>query len=497
MERNSVILFYPKTEKGNLNKNIPLALLKISSELRCAGYEVVIVDERFEEDYENLLKDVLNKAVFFGVSAMTGYQICSGLKASSFVKKLNRSLPVVWGGWHASILPEETLENDNIDIVVKGQGELTVCDVANALKDKKDLKGIEGILYKENGNVHSNNCRGLHDLNKFRMIRFDTIEIERYIFKSPLGARSIFWNSSQGCPYCCGFCSTATVYKRMWSGLRAERLLEELKTLAYDYKINGVTFAEDNFFVDLKRVEELCLGIIESNLKIKWAADARVDQISRFSERFLHLLQESGCVKLYIGAESGDEDVLSLIDKKIKLSQTYEAADKLDKYKIISEFFIIVGFPNNPKKDLERSLEMMKRIKSRYPDSQFTPFVYTPYPGTPLLNVATKFGLKVPKKLEDWSDWNILSVHTPWIDKKYLDCVNMHSKCFYPLAFPSSSLRKKLEKKSGVFYRLLHILSRIRVKNNFFLFPLEWKLIKTFYKLKVKFNLFKDINSFR
>lgn len=396
-------------------------------------------------------------------------------------------------------MPAETLENKNVDIVVKGQGEITTCEceIADTLKNKRRLNHIDGILFKKNGNIFFNECKKFQDLNEFSALRFDTIEIERYIFKSPLGKRTIFWNSSQGCPYRCGFCSTATVYERRWSGLKAEILLEQLKTLVYDYDIDGITFAEDNFFVDVERIENLCHGIKDKNLKIKWSTDARVDQINRFSDKFLRLIKESGCFKLYIGAESGDEEILALINKNIELNDILKTADKLAEYKIISEFFLIAGFPNNPKKDLERSIELMKRIKLKYPDHQFTTFLYTPYPGTPLLELAKKNGLKIPKKLEDWSNWNILSVSTPWVDKKYLDRINMYSKYFYPLAFPSSSLRRKFKKRFGWLYRILHISSRFRVKKNFFLFPLEWKLIKIFYLLKIKFNLFKSVESFR
>ena len=109
--KNSVILFFPKTEKDNVNKNTPTAILKIGSELKGSGYKVIPIDERFEENYENRLKDSLNDAVCFGVSVMTGYQIHGGLKASSFVKRMKEDVPVVWGGWHPSLLPEETLEN--------------------------------------------------------------------------------------------------------------------------------------------------------------------------------------------------------------------------------------------------------------------------------------------------------------------------------------------------------------------------------------------------
>jgi len=373
-----------------------------------------------------------------------------------------------------------------------------MCKLAEALARHEPLDDIEGISYKLNGKIISNKPRDLRDINTLKPVSFDLLEMERYIFEGPLGKRSIFWNSSQGCPYHCGFCSTAAVYRRRWSGLNAASLLGQIKKLASDYNIDGIAFAEDNFFVDVRRVEELCRGLIKNKTKIKWASDARIDQINRFSGEFMCLLKESGCRKLYIGAESGDQETLDLIDKKIRLEDTYKTAEKLDSHKIISEFFIIVGFPLNPEKDLKNSLELIKKIKLRYPDHQFTAFLYTPYPGTPLLDLAVKKGFVIPKTLEGWSDWSILSVNTPWIDKKYLDTVNMYSKCFYLLAFPSASLRSSFKKGFiGLVYFVLHKLAGFRVKNNFFALPLEWKLIKIFYKLKIRFNVFKNIESFR
>jgi radical SAM superfamily enzyme YgiQ (UPF0313 family) len=498
MKKNTVVLFYPKTEKNNINKNLPFAILKLASELKGAGYEVIAIDERFEEDYENQLINALDKAVCFGVSVMTGYQIGGGLKASTLVRKIDGKVPIVWGGWHPSILPEETLENENIDILVRGQGERTLCELAAALKNNTDLKSIEGLSYKKDGRIISNRNREPNDVNTFYPIRFDLLDMDRYIFKSPLGERSIFWNSSQGCPYQCGFCSTPVVYHRRWSGLRAETIIEQLKELIGRYKIDSVTFAEDNFFVDMGRVEKLCDGIIKNKLKLRWAADVRVDRVIRFPESFMSLLKESGCSKLYVGAESGDQEMLDLMNKMIKVEDTYKAAELLDKVKIISEFFIIVGFPHDPKKDLKKSLELIRGIKSRYPDHQFSTYIYTPYPGTPLLESAVKNGLKIPDSLEDWVRWSIVSVNTPWVDKKYLDSVNMYSKCFYPLAFPSPALRARFT--SGVIGAtclLLHKIARFRVEKDFYRFPVEWKLIKYFHAVKARYNIFKGIESFR
>lgn len=496
--KNAVILFYPKTEKENVNKNIPLAILKVGSQLKGAGYDVITIDERFEENYENRLKKALDNAICFGVSVMTGYQIGGGLNASRFVKRIDKNISVIWGGWHPSILPEETLTNENIDIVVRGQGEQTMEEAVDVIKDKRNLKDIGGIGYKENGKVILNKCRAFQDINEFYPISFDILNIESYIFKGPLGKRSIFWNSSQGCPYRCGFCCTPTVYERRWSGLEAEKIVEQVRILVNDYKVNAVTFAEDNFFVDLKRIEKLCKGFIENNFNINWVSDIRIDRVNQLSDEFMLLLKKSGCVKLFIGAESGDEEVLSLIDKKINVSDNYKAAEKLARHKIVTDFFVVVGFPGDPEKDLKETLKMISDIKALYPDHQFTPLIFTPYPGIPLMKTSIKHGLKVPDRLEGWVNWSVLSVNTPWISRKYLDKVNMYAKYLYPLAFPSSSLKNKLEKRLlGLPYRTLREVARFRINRHFFGFPAEWKLLLMFHKLRARFKLLENVESFR
>ena len=500
--KNSVVLFYPKTEKENVRIDIPLAPLKIGSQLKGAGYDVVIIDERFEEEYEKHLEDVIGSALFFGVSVMTGYQIYGALKASSFVRKNARGTSIVWGGWHPSVLPEETLKNDSIDVVVKGQGEITACELAKALKDGKDLKEVDGISYKKNGKIVSNKDRAFQDLNDFYPVRFDMLDFKKHIYRSPLGnigERSIYWNTSQGCPYACGFCSTHTIFCRKWSGLNADQVLKEIGILVRDHNVDGITFTEDNFFVDVKRVERICRGLVDNKIKIKWATDVRIDQINHFSEELMGLLKDSGCSKLYVGAESGDQDVLDLVDKHIKTDDIYKTAERLNKYKIISEFFMIVGFPLDPEKDLRNSLELVRNIKSRYPDHQFTPFLYTPYPGTPLMETALKHGLRIPDKLEAWTDWSVLTVNTPWVDKAYYDKAKMFLKCIYPLAFPSSLLEEKFKKGfTGLLYSTLHRIEKFRLENDFLLFPIEWKLMKLFYYgLMVRLNLFKNLDSFR
>lgn len=496
MKKDLVVLFFPKTEPDNIYKNVPISLLKIGSQLVADGYRVKIIDSRFDEDYENTIESSLDEALCFGISTMTGYPIYLSVKASRIVKKINKEMPVIWGGWHCSILPDETIRNDFIDIVVRGQGEAAIVEVVRALSAGSGLDGIKGVSFKDaNAQVVHNPDRPFQNVNDFAGVNFDILDISRYINETPLGSRTVFWNTSQGCPYHCGFCCTAAVYSRRWSSVKAERTLDEIEVLVKRYGVNGILFSEDNFFTDENRVKAVCEGLISRNLKIRWSTDARIDKIIKFPDEFFSLLKRSGCAKLYLGAESGDQEILNLIDKRIKVEDTVKAAELLHRHDILAEFFLIVGFPLNPERDLQKTMEMMRQIKEKYPDHQATPFLYTPYPGTKLFNIAVEKKLSVPKKLEDWIRWTQVAPTAPWINKRYADKVDRLVKFYFPFAYPSQSLLSLMrDKRFGFLYRMMHRLARARVRKNFFWFPLEWHLAKYFYyKIKMKYSLFKKL----
>jgi len=500
MTKGKIILFYPKPDKENSNMHLPLPVLSIASDLLNSGYRVEIVDERKDFEYRKHLPEKLKGAILFGVSAMTGYQIKGGLEASRFVKAINKKIPVVWGGWHVSILPEESLESPYIDIGVIGPGEGALQQICEKISGSSDFSGIPGIVYKNNGeiinNIRKNNLDMLDSISKEAI---GLLSVYDYIHPTELGSSSIFWVTSKGCPFNCGFCCSLKVYNRHWKGLDARKIIRDLEWLAGEYGINGINFVDTNFFVDKERVLGIAKGIIERKLNIQWAASVRVDQINLLDDKFLELLKRSGCLKLFIGAESGSREVLDLIDKNIKIGDIFSMAAKLAKKGIIAEIYVMAGFPKDPLTELNATLLLVKEIKKLYPNHQFTSFLYTPYPGTPLYDLAIKKGLIVPSYLEGWINWNILEVRTPWIKiKGYSDRLHSFVKMYYPLAFPSDNLKKKFkDHKKGWMYWLLHKLESFRVRNEFFLFPIEWLVIKFVHNLKVKYKILNELSSFR
>lgn len=493
-----VILFYPRTEKHNIYPHLPLPVLSIASDLLNSGFRVEIIDERLEPDYKKRILKNSNDISLFGVSVMTGYQIKGGLEASRFIKSLDRKIPVVWGGWHVSMVPEQTLRNPDIDAGVIGPGEGSL----QQLMEKIDVRGLdysELILDKEDKMIVGPIQENFDRLQPISRSALGLVNISDYIHPSDFGIRTIFWVTSRGCPFKCGFCCSLKVYKKKWIGLGADIVIDDLQWLVKEHGINGVNFVDTNFFVDKNRILDIAGGMIERRLSLKWAASVRVDQINLFDKHMLELLKKSGCAKLLVGAESGSKEALDLIDKNIDVEDVYRMSDLLAQAGMIAEIYVMAGFPLDPDRDLRETLLLVKKIKKLFPNHQFTSFLYTPYPGTPMFDLALSKGLKMPSSLEGWVDWNILEVKTPWIRTKgYGDQLHSFIKMYYPLAFPSDALKMKFrDAGKGRLYWLLHKLESFRVKKNFFLFPVEWRLLKFLNRLKARYKLLHNLGGFR
>jgi radical SAM superfamily enzyme YgiQ (UPF0313 family) len=143
-----------------------LALLAISRFLDQEGYSIKIYTRYLQKNYEAELLKSGHDAICLGISAMTGHQIFDGLKLAKKFKKKYPKIPIIWGGWHPSILPHQTIKDPCVDIIVKGQGDITFTELVHALEKKQDLKHIPGLVYKNGNKVIETPDRGAVDLSQ-------------------------------------------------------------------------------------------------------------------------------------------------------------------------------------------------------------------------------------------------------------------------------------------------------------------------------------------
>jgi radical SAM superfamily enzyme YgiQ (UPF0313 family) len=245
-------------------------------------------------------------------------------------------------------------------------------------------------------------------------VDFDTYPVdERYLVNRDGLTRAFPLETSRGCAHKCAFCHN-TALRRKYQGASAHNVLKVIDELVDRYKIGGIIFQEDNFFLNKERARAIIGGLSERRLG--WKANARISYVKSFSHEFLSLIQRSQCHVLQFGVESGSDRILDIVSKDVTAREIREANLRLAKYHIGVRYNFILGFPTETTTDLETTFALIRQLKDENPNC-LPPFlnIYTPYPGTPLFGLATRMGFVAPKTLEEWADVHWNSATLPWL----------------------------------------------------------------------------------
>lgn len=418
-EKKVIVLFFPSPWPSLDRGRIPYALLYLERMIRDLGLEVILIDEQVEKDYSAKVLKVKDRLLLAGVSSMTGHQIVGGIKFSKLIKNVSNA-PVVWGGWHPTLLPEETLKESFIDFIIRGQGEIPFRELVECLLENKDYSKIAGLGYKTNGKISVNKKAEFVDIKQFPRIDLKLINPNDYVFKGAYNKRCIGYFSSHGCPFNCAFCCVAEVFGRRWYNKEISEIIEDLKYLKETAKVDSITFDDDNFFVNKNFSLKLCQEFINSGLNLKWDTSAHPGLFTRiFNDNDLDLFYRAGCRQIYVGAEFGDQDILDLIDKKSKVEENLKFVEILNARNITPLFSTMLCFPINPDRDIELTIDMIRRAKLIDKKLRARLFFYTPYPGTMLFDRSVEKGFSPPKKLEEWAGHTLRKFKAPWSTRDY------------------------------------------------------------------------------
>jgi len=477
-----IVLIQPKHRiNRGIKRNIglPLGLLAIATPLSIAGYTVKIIDQRVEPNWQNLLiSELKSKPICVGITAMSGPQIWWGLKASQIVKQYS-NVPVVWGGIHSSLVPEQTLENPYIDILVQGEGEETFFELVKALGNKQPVDNIKGIWYKENGKIKQNESRPFIDLNHQPPLLYSLIDLKKHNDKVG-GEKAAPFESSRGCPYNCAFCYNTCFNRRQWRALSAEQTLFRIKMLRHDYGMKIIRLTDDNFFVDLNRVQQILEGIIREKLNIGWIkGDIRLDLLSRLDDEFLRLMVKSGCRSLAIGIESGSQRIADMLRKEIDIAEVIKVNERLARYNLQVRYLFLIGTPGETEFDLAKTATLMSRLMDENQKAALGVSIFVPYPGTELFDLSVQSGLPVPSKLEDWitDSWVNHRLDYPWVTADKRRLLQMLSFCSTFLA-KDRSLKIFADTNSLIegLAKLYYPIARYRIRGLHDKFLMELKV---------------------
>jgi len=325
-------------------------------------------------------------------------------------------VPIVAGGWHASILPAQTLRSPNIDAVVKGQGEITFLEIVERYaKGERDLTGIAGSLFKRGDEIVWNPDRGYTDINALPRRPFHLVDFEAYARKCD-GTRWILYCTSHGCPWDCSYCSNASVYGRNWKPLDPTEAVAEMRELEDRYRLEMIDIIDDNYLVRRDRALEIAEGLIRANARFAYYIQTRTDQIDRVSDEDLATLARSGLRRIFFGLESGSAKVMRSVNKRLDFETVYRTAERCGKVGIRPSFNLIFGLPAEEEEDLRDTLAVVDRVGRANPEADFFTNIFSPYPGSPIWPQAIERGVREPQTLEEWADFHPKIQVLPWLN---------------------------------------------------------------------------------
>ncbi len=483
--KNKVVLFYPP--HGGPPLGAPLCLLALAAPLLQAGFRVSLIDGNVVEDFERVIAHEIGDALCFGVSLLTGPMIRTAIRVAQRVRQARPDLPIIFGGWHPSLVPAQTLAPEFIDAIVRGQGELALLEVAQRLAEGHGFDGVRGVSHKHDGRIVHEPERPVENINNLPSPAYHLVDFEAYA--RIRGQREIGYATSLGCPYACNYCTDQVFYKRRFNAYRAERVVAEVTELVERYRLEEVAFLDSNFPVDVKRALAIGRGLLEQKTRFRWTVQASTDLLCRMSDEDVSMLRESGLVHMGFGTESASQEVLSMMNKKHqRVADMYETARKTEQAGMRVTFNLILAYPGETEADRVETFRIMSDIARRHANVSFSPNIFTPYPGIPIWPQLKEMGVREPLSLEEWHDLHLGANILPWLQGEDLRRLRRMLE-FFLLNNQIRRTARAIPWAGRGVRRMLGAPLRWRLRNNRFGFPWELWLARATEKLVTRRSL--------
>jgi anaerobic magnesium-protoporphyrin IX monomethyl ester cyclase len=358
---------------------VPLGILYISAYLKQHNFDVKVFDSTFSsfEDQKTALLKEKPDIIAIYCNLMTKLNVLPLVKFIRSSNELSNS-KIVLGGPEPPFHANEFL-NYGADIIVEGEGEETMKELCLELsKSEPRLSDVTGIIYKQGDKIIKTPPREqIKNIDSLPMPDRDAVDLSLYLkaWKNAHGYSSVSMNTMRGCPYTCKWCSHS-VYGVSYRRRSPEAAVDEIESIISHYNPDMLWFVDDVFTVSHKWLNRLHELFKEKNIRIKFECISRSD---RLNEDVLKTLKSLGCFRLWIGAESGSQSVLDLMDRRVNAVDTREKIKLTRKYGIEAGTFIMLGYPGEKRTDI---LETVEHLKDSMPDFFLTTVAY-PIKGTP------------------------------------------------------------------------------------------------------------------
>jgi len=388
--KNKVVLFFPLLEEGKDYHWPPISLLALAAVLKSNNLEPVIIDERVEKGVENRLKNELKNALCLGITAFTGFSLKGSLKAAKICREYYPDKPIIFGGPHATALPEQSKKSYLIDDVVTGYGEFEFLDKVQKIAKGEDFR----VAFDK-----SKLCSKLMSPD-MPTIPYDTIDMNKYINPK---TRATMYLTSYGCPGKCTFCSTQTL--RRWTPFSIMKVKKDLDNLFRVYSFKHLVFYDATFFVNIKRVIEIIEYI--QKYETDWSSDARTDEVVKLDKDTITLLEKKKLKCITIGLETGSARVVEIMKKgEGHINRMYKIINNFKDSPIDIASGVIFGVPGETIANLKTTLKVIKELCSIKRNFKVSTTFFRPLPGTALYHILEKdYKFNFPNSLEEWAEY--------------------------------------------------------------------------------------------
>lgn len=496
MSKNKIIIFNPRS--ANAKHRIPNSILQVGAAIQ-DKFDYVFLDGNLEKDPWQKIEDYFKTGEFkyFCSTVMPGPQL---KQAIPFTKKIKKNYPnsiTVWGGYFAANQYKVNLDSGYVDYIVSGPGDVAFPSLLEALENNEfeKIRLIKNLIYKEKNQIITTAKEALLDQDSLPNLPYQYLDtfypLKNYLAKTFMGNKTLSYHSSMGCPFTCSFCAVVPIYNAKWKGKSAESICKDVFYFKEKFGIDAVEFHDNNFFTARKRVVEFSKLMLNQN--IEWWGEGRIDTINKYSDEDLHLMRKAGCKMIFLGAETGNDEVLKQMNKGGTQSgkMIEDFVVRMKKVDIIPELSFVLGMPAETEEKVYEQIlwdiNFIKKIKKLNPDAEIIIYLYSPVPteGSELYQQILDAGFSFPETLEEWIDpsWEKFDLRknplTPWLKPYMIDKIQNFETVlngYYPTV---SDFRIK-----GYKRKLLKLVSSIRYKTGFYKYPYEVKIFHKIWKYR-------------
>ncbi len=445
--RQRVILVNPKMCSARAVR-LPLSLLALGAALE-ERWEFDIIDANVVPNPLHEIQSLLDRSdvALVAVTVMPGPQVAPAIEISSMIREHAPEVPIAWGGYFPTLYPDSAINAPYVDFVIRGQGEETLRELLDQLPDAGPAE-IRGLTWKLNGQTVHNPDRPFRSPDAYPPYPYDRLgDVGQYLRPSFLGSRTAVHQAAIGCRYRCSFCGVVSMFNGHTDLQGTDRLAAALTTLRDKYGANAVQYYDHNFF-DREETSVDTLEVL-AHFQLPWWCYARTDTLANFSTKTWNLIEKSSLKMTYVGAEAASDSVLVSMKKGTKVEHTFEVARRCRAHGVIPEFSFVLGGPEDPEGEIEKTFEFIKKLKAIHPTCEVILYFYSPTPQRdPAWTEQERSGARIPV-LRTYGPEGPALPTTPeeWTQTQWIDYV-----CHQDAPWLTPALRQRVKDFSKVLY---------------------------------------------